>query len=150
MERLRREEGFTIIELLVVVVILGVLLGIALPTFLGARTRAQDKAAQSSLRTGLAVVKVCLTDTGDYAGCDSGTLTAIDGSAIWDDTGAPSTAPDRVSYAVTSSTWAAAALSDSGTCWMVLDDLLAGLSYGQGNPASCDAAAAALASDESW
>ncbi|MFM7616128.1 MAG: prepilin-type N-terminal cleavage/methylation domain-containing protein, partial [Actinomycetes bacterium] len=44
------EQGFTLIELMVVVLIIAILIAIAIPTFLGARQRAQDRAAQSSLR----------------------------------------------------------------------------------------------------
>ena len=49
----RAEAGFTLIELMVVVLIIGILIAIALPTFLGARQRAQDKAVQSDMRTAL-------------------------------------------------------------------------------------------------
>jgi type IV pilus assembly protein PilA len=45
-----RESGFTMIELMVVVLIIAILLAIAIPTFLGARRRAQNRAAQASLR----------------------------------------------------------------------------------------------------
>ena len=46
----RKDEGFSLIELMVVVLVIAVLLAVAIPTFLGARSRAQDRAAQSRLR----------------------------------------------------------------------------------------------------
>jgi type IV pilus assembly protein PilA len=52
-----REGGFTLIELMVVVLIIAILIAIAIPTFLGARTRAQDRAAQSNLRNALTAEK---------------------------------------------------------------------------------------------
>ena len=56
------EEGFTLIELMVVVLIIAILIAIAIPTFLGARTRAQDRQAQSNLRNAFAAEKVVYTD----------------------------------------------------------------------------------------
>ena len=43
------EEGFTLVELLVVIIILGVLLAIAIPSYLTFRTRANKSAAQSNV-----------------------------------------------------------------------------------------------------
>ncbi len=46
----REDEGFTLIELMVVVLIIAILLAIAIPTFLGARNSANARSAQSNLR----------------------------------------------------------------------------------------------------
>src|SRR5437868_13901681 len=74
------EEGFTLIELMVVVLIIAILIAIAIPTFLGARTRAQDRAAQSSLRNALTAAKTSFTDTSDYSGATAATLQGIEPS----------------------------------------------------------------------
>lgn len=60
------EQGFTLIELMVVVLIIAILIAIAIPTFLGARARAQDRAAQSDLRNALTAEKTVYTDAQTY------------------------------------------------------------------------------------
>src|SRR5580693_7119364 len=47
------EAGFTLIELMVVLLIIAILLAIAIPTFLGVTSSANDRAAQSNLTNGL-------------------------------------------------------------------------------------------------
>src|SRR6516225_11813838 len=77
-----QEEGFTLIELMVVVLIIAILIAIAIPTFLGARQRAQDRAAQSDLRNALTAEKTEYTDTQVYSN-NVATMKAIESSLQW-------------------------------------------------------------------
>ena len=58
------EDGFTIIELMVVVGIIGILIGIMIPSLLQARIPAQDKQAQTVLRNSLTAAKAVETADG--------------------------------------------------------------------------------------
>src|SRR2546425_11049495 len=88
-DRLRRDErGFTLIELMVVVLIIAILIAIAIPTFLGARKRAQDRGAQSNLRNGLTASKTFYTDNDTYTGfTGAGVAAGIEPSLTWDPAG---------------------------------------------------------------
>ena len=84
------EQGFTLIELMVVVLIIAILIAIAIPTFLGARQRAQDRAAQSDLRNGLTAEKTVYTDKQTYD-ATTANMQAVESSLNWN--GADATRP---------------------------------------------------------
>jgi type IV pilus assembly protein PilA len=150
--RLQREdEGFTLIELMVVVLIIAILIAIAIPTFLGARGRAQDRAAQSSARNIVTNAKAIFTDNEDYRGASVTELLAAE-PTITSQAGV-STGPEEVSVASGGAegsklkVFYAAALSDSGRCYFLRssehsNQVPVGLRWLRGDSTNCSGAAA--------
>jgi type IV pilus assembly protein PilA len=78
---LAKDDGFTLIELMVVVMIIAVLIAIAIPSFLGFRKSAQDRAAQSEVRNVLLAEKAYWLEEGDYTET-AGDITALEPNAV--------------------------------------------------------------------
>ena len=138
------DAGFTLIELMVVLLILAILLAIAIPTFLGVTKSANDRAAQSNLNTALVNAKSIFqqsSQTYAIAGTTgaanvtangvslAASLLAAEPSLTYQ-TGAVTSqgSPAAVSVAVSSDGTSAAFAEQAkgtGTCWFVIDNTAA-------------------------
>jgi type IV pilus assembly protein PilA len=65
-ERAASESGFTLVELLVVMLILGILAAIAIPTFFNQRDKARDADAKTLARTSETAMETYFTEEGNY------------------------------------------------------------------------------------
>jgi type IV pilus assembly protein PilA len=66
------DGGFSLVEILVVMLLIAILAVIAVPTYLGQREKAQDGEAKANARSLYTLVEACHGAEEDYARCETG------------------------------------------------------------------------------
>ena len=100
-----------------VILIIAILILVALPTFLGARERASDRATQADIRNAFAAERAYYTDTLSYT-TDPAEMTAIEAAITYVDGDTPLVS--HVAYLhhhVLANELFISAMSPSGMCW---------------------------------
>jgi prepilin-type N-terminal cleavage/methylation domain-containing protein len=127
------EGGFTLIELMVVLLIIAILLAIAIPTFLGVTNTAGDRAAQSNLTNALTEAKALYEVTQSYSSGGAYTPAVFTSQApefTWTQNAAcAASATNCISYEVVNASTTgdgqglvlAAYSAKTSTCWYALD-----------------------------
>ena len=144
-----RDDGFTLIELAVVVMIIAVLVAIGIPNFTGFSNRAHDGDAQADLRGTLLVETVYHLDNSEFTETTS-TLTLIEPLIDFNVAGDPEGTVRVRTETVAEDGVCFFTLSRSGQWWAMYRSNTDATHYGQSAPAPCNAALASTWSTDGW
>ena len=123
------DEGFSLVELVVVLGIMAILIAVALPTLMGPKRIAQDAAAQAQLVTALKTEEIFATDADTYSS-DVAVLESLEPSLDWSGTNDSAIHLPLASVVGTNDSILLYARSTSGT-WFGLRHVRAGARAGR-------------------
>lgn len=120
----RRRRGFSLIEILIAILLIGILLAVAAPRLLGSRDAANNSAAQQQVNSVITAAMTEFTSRETFAGADATGLQsqvkevelvpATTSAAMSTDTNAR-----QVSVSATATDWYGAAQGAGQVCWFV-------------------------------
>lgn len=150
LNRTRTEDGFTFVELLAVMVVIGVLAAIAIPQFLSHRGKGFDAEAKSNVRNLVTHVESCFAQERNYRDCDGDDSTGqADDQLKLNEVGADwgsANGEVQVISGTTRTTYTARAVSKNGGHTFDVSKAV-----GSGYARSCDAPGdGGCQSDSSW
>jgi prepilin-type N-terminal cleavage/methylation domain-containing protein len=147
------EAGFTLIELMMVIFIIAILIAVLTPVFLGATTRAKDRAMQTSLVSALKAARSVAADGDDYTQATVAQLTNEAHELKFVGSSTPPSGQTTVSVAPISAGYIVfGGLSKSGDCFYLADDTLGTgtLKAKMAGAGGCSADGAPLPGDALW
>jgi type IV pilus assembly protein PilA len=144
----RDESGFTLVELLVVMLILGLLAAIAIPAFFNQRNKAKDASAKEAARTAETAMETYATDNGGVYNSQAAAQTVaslknIESTLTGANLGVSNLGQKNYTVTVTSSTGNAFSITRNANGTIVL-------SCTPANTDGCPAPSAATGTDGDW